>query len=145
MKKWISVPPQFISKNIYNILSWFLSAVLVLAVITKMLDPAEFNLVLIKYTFIPFTLVKPAAAIILGTEALIVLFLLIPGLRRFGAPAAFFLFTGFTVFKAYHFILDTGANCGCFGPLGPDKITFADLMMNVILTVLCGLLINKKA
>ena len=143
MKKWISAPAQFFFKNIYNALAWFISGILLLAVITKLLDPSDFSIVLIEHTFIPLPLVKAAAAVILGAEVLIAVSLITPKLRCFGAPAAFFLFTGFTVFKVYHFIFDTGANCGCFGPLGPERVNLPDILINTILVIL-GLMLWQK-
>jgi len=130
------------NKKVY--ISYLIAFIWFFAVFSKIINPNELLSVLYKYTFIPHSYIKLFAIILVNIEFILAMGLLSTKYRNTAVIFTLGLLIIFTLFKSYHFILDTGASCGCFGQLTEGGISLLDIGINVILIFLCLYILPKK-
>jgi len=140
------IPVKPISKSILiriseAVFAYLIAGVFLIAVISKLLNPQQFLQIMQKsFSIKPFYL-KIFAVTIINFEMLVILMLIIPKFRTKGAILATLILLIFTIFKCYHFIHRTNANCGCFIGIYEQSISIKGIAINVILTIIsCALL-----
>ena len=104
---------------------WLLAAVMILAAVPKLADPAAFAEVVGAYGLLPDFLVGPAA-IFLPVIELVGAFLLIRG-RISGLWITALLMVLFIAVLSYGIWLGLDIDCGCFGPEESESKAFSSL------------------
>lgn len=98
---------------------WILSAILFLAAIPKLFNPADFAQVISMYGIVPNGLTLETAIALIAAELITAVGLL---LNRFWAVvSAAIILLLFLAVLAYGIYLGLDIDCGCFGPEDPEQ------------------------
>lgn len=120
------------------------SGLLVVGAFDKLLHWSFFVFTLQHNPLVGEVLAPAVGGAVIAAEALVGGALLIPRTRRAGLLSALLLFGCFTVVVAVLLMTAPGERCGCTFLFGYDRADVRHLVMNVLLTVLCGVLLRAN-
>jgi hypothetical protein len=127
-------------KAITLISAVLISAFLLTGVADKVLHWNMFVVTLGKNPLIPAVLAGAVAGGVIAVETIVAVALLPGPTRRMGMLLATILFAFFSVVVALLFWLAPSTQCGCSFTAGFDTPTVRHLLLNVLITILCGYL-----
>lgn len=121
-----------------------LGALFVFSGYMKLLDMEEFIRVIYKINFISYDGAATLAILIIGFELLLGALLILGLFIKQTLLLTLFMLIGFTAFLAVVLIFKLEVKgCGCFGKLSKSQITYWEILRNLFLISITGLLILK--
>ena len=107
-----------VSKCIYRLLRWLISAIFIYAGSIKLLEPATFAAQIDAYGLVPDTLLLPVAILLPAIEIIAGIGIL------FDIRGSLAVLTGLLIIffgiLGYGLHMDMDVDCGCFGPESPE-------------------------
>jgi hypothetical protein len=110
-----------------------LSIVLVVSAWNKLRSPARFRAALGTFKTIPALSIPTLVVAVPGAELLVAGLQWVPSLRPWIGVVAIAMLVAFTLLLLHSLLSGEHADCGCFGSVAPEKVSWFSIVRNVVL------------